>query len=607
MARSLRIVLDGIKSVRHSLMPCSARTGRVWHALLLAASVAALAACTAGGVPPQNRVAEESGPVVTAPEAPSPLGNYLAAGHAQEVHDYADAAKFVEQALASDPDNFELVRRAFVLRISEGRVEDAVQLARRIVELDGNRGLAAVVLLIEDMKVGNFDGAADRAKSLSRDGAQRYAVPLLAAWIEAGRQRPAPALQALDEMGPLKGLEPLRDLHEGLLADFTDRVDEAQKDFDKLVAAEPQPTFRIAEVAGNFYERHGRPDAAKRLYESFTTDDDETDIAKTGLARIAAGQVPGRLITTAQQGGAEALFDLASLLDQRDTMDVALVYARLALALQPDFPLAQLLVAEIRAEEGRTEDALALYRAVDPKSPLAWSARLRAALAEDALDHTDQAIADLRQMAAERPSSPSALVELGDVLRGKSQFDDAAKAYDEAISRLGSSDQAKATSWRLFYDRGVAYERSGQWPRAEADLKHALELSPEQPMVLNYLGYSWIDKGENLANGLKMIQRAVELRPNDGYIVDSLGWAYYRTGDLAKATQFLERAIELLPEDPTINDHLGDVYWRDGREAEARYQWRRALQFGPDPGDVKSIQVKLDHGLEKPPQAVSGG
>ena len=143
--------------------------------------------------------------------------------------------------------------------------------------------------------------------------------------------------------------------------------------------------------------------------------------------------------------------------------------------------------------------------------------------------------------------------------------------------------------------------------KAEADLKHALELSPDQPLVLNYLGYSWIDKGQNLQEALKMIQRAVELRPNDGYIVDSLGWAFYRLGNLPKATQFLERAIELLPEDPTINDHLGDVYWRAGREAEARYQWRRALQFGPEPADAKTIETKLDRGLEKPAQAVSGG
>jgi tetratricopeptide (TPR) repeat protein len=292
------------------------------------------------------------------------------------------------------------------------------------------------------------------------------------------------------------------------------------------------------------------------------------------------------------------------VLNQRDTVDAALIYARLALEIEPNFALAQLLAGEIRDSEGRTDDALALYRSVDPNSPLSWSARLRAALALDTLDRTDEAVTALKAMAAERPNDEDCLVELGDVLRSHERYPEAAQAYDQAIARMPKGDE---NAWRLYYDRGVAFERSGQWPRAETDLQRALQLSPDQPLVLNYLGYSWIDKGQNLNDALKMIERAVELRPNDGYIVDSLGWAYYRLGQLPKATQYLERAIELLPEDPTINDHLGDVYWRDGRLSEARFQWRRALQFGPEPADAKTIETKLDRGLEKAPQAMSGG
>ncbi|HXQ49630.1 MAG TPA: tetratricopeptide repeat protein [Stellaceae bacterium] len=534
----------------------------------------------------------------------SPLGSYLAARHAQQSHDYDSAARLMERALADDPNNIDLVRRSFVLRISDGHVAEAVPLAQRLVDLDGNSGLAAIVLLVEDIKAGKLDDAAQRAKTLARAGPQRYAMPLLTAWIEAGRQHPAPARQALDQMGDLKGLEPLRELHLGMIADYADDIDAAQAAFDKLVASQAEPTFRVVEVAGNFYERRGRSAEATKLYQSFASADGETGIAAAGLKRIAAGQVPERIIATAQQGAAEALFDLASLLNQRDTVDASLIYVRLALDLQPNFPLAQLLAAEIRDGQGRTDDALAFYRAVDPNSSLAWSARLRAAIALDALDQTDAAAAELKAMAAERPNDDEPLVELGDVLRTHNRYDAAAQAYDQAIARLPKVD---AGAWRIFYDRGVALERSGQWPRAEADLKHALALSPDEPLVLNYLGYSWIDKGENLPDAMKMIQRAVELRPNDGYIVDSLGWAYFRTGDVPKATQFLERAIELLPEDPTINDHLGDVYWRSGRLNEARFQWRRALQFGPDAGDIKGIETKLDRGLDKSPQAMSGG
>jgi tetratricopeptide (TPR) repeat protein len=581
----------------------SAQPSRSWR---LVAATVALAVALWSCAPPEapQREAADSAQVVTAPDVPSPLGSYLAARHAQELHDYDNAARLMEKALASDPGNFDLVRRAFVLRVSDGRIAESMPLAERIVDLDGNSGLAAIVLLVEEIKAAKFDAAAERAKTLSRSGPQRFAMPLLTAWIDAARHNPGAARQALEQMGDLKGLEPLRDLHLGMIADFAGDTDGAQQAYDRLTAAEGRPTFRVVQVVGNFLERHGRSEAAKQLYERFTTEEDETGAAAAGLQRIAAGQLPEPLIKEPQQGAAQALFDLASLLNQRDTIEASLIYVRLALELAPDFPLAQLLAAEIRDTQGRTEDALALYRAIDAKSPLARSAQLRAALALDTLGKPDEAVASLRALSAEHPSDPEPLVELGDVLRTQNHYPEAAQAYDQAIQRL---PKVEAKSWRVFYDRGVALERSGQWPRAEADLKHALELAPDQPMVLNYLGYSWIDKGENLPEALKMIQRAVELRPTDGYIVDSLGWAFYRLGDWPKATQFLERAIELLPEDPTINDHLGDVYWRNGRLDEARYQWRRALQFGPEPGDAKSIETKLDRGLEKPPQAVSGG
>ena len=220
--------------------------------------------------------------------------------------------------------------------------------------------------------------------------------------------------------------------------------------------------------------------------------------------------VPAPIIASPAAGAAEGLFDLASLLNQPETADAALVYARLALDLSPNFPLAQMLVGEIREDQDRPSDALALYQAVDPKSPYAWLARLRAALDLDALGRTDEAVAQLKAMAAERPGDAEPMVALGDMLRSHKRFAEAVTAYDGAIAR---TPDPQARDWRLFYSRGVALERSGAWPRAEADLKRALELQPDQPLVLNYLGYSWIDKGENLQDALGMIKRAVQLRP----------------------------------------------------------------------------------------------
>ncbi len=526
----------------------------------------------------------------------STLGSYLSARHAQQEHDYSQAARSMSQALAGDPDNLELVNRTFLLRLSEGNVPDAVALAKRIAAVDAGAGLASLVLLEQDIKNGQFDDAEKRAQSIQRNGAQRYAIPLLLAWTGIGRNNPAGAELALSSMGDLGALERLRSLHKALIADYLDRFAEAEAAFRSFDLTTSRPTWRIIEIYGNFLERRGRPDEARALYQSFAKTDTDTDLVSSGLDRIAKGIVPPRLVGTPRDGAAEAMFDLASLLDQRDTTEASLIFAYLALA--------QMLVAEIEEATHNTARSLAIYQAIDRASPVSWSARLKAALELDELNRTDEAVSLLQAMAAERPQRAEALVTLGDVQRGREHFSEAVAAYDAAARRLGP---AAAADWRLTYSRGVALERSGDWPRAEADLKAALALQPDEPLILNYLGYSWIDRGLNLDQALKMVERAVELKPNDGYIVDSLGWAFFRLGNYSRAASFLERATELLPEDPTVNDHLGDAYWRTGRVAEARFQWQRALQFKPEADEVKTLQTKLDQGLGKQPTASNGG
>jgi tetratricopeptide (TPR) repeat protein len=532
----------------------------------------------------------------------SALGSYLAAQHAQTVHDYGDAANFLERALAADPGNYDLVRHAFLLRVSEGRLTESVSLAQRIIDIDGRSGLPGLVMLEQALKAGKYDEVVKQAQAMPREGAQRFAVPLMVAWAEAGRHQYGPALQALDAMNGVSGIAPLHDLHTALVEDYTDHVDEAKASYQHLLSGSQAPTWRVAELAGNFFERHGDTADAKQIYQRIGSEQGTIDVTTAGLDRIAKGIVPARVIATPADGAAEAMFDLAGLLNVPETMDAGLIYARLALDLAPHFALAQMLVGEIRDAQQRPAEALALYQAVDPKSPYAWMAQLRAALELDALDRTDEAIAKLKALAAERPTRSEPLIELGDLLRSHKRFAEAVAAYDQAASRIPNPE---SDDWRLYYSRGVAEERSNDWARAEADLKKALALQPNQPLVLNYLGYSWIDKGENLGDALGMIKHAVDLRPNDGYIVDSLGWAYFRLHDFDHATEYLERAIELLPEDPTINDHLGDAYWRSGRLAEARYQWRRALQFQPENDEIQGIETKLDHGLGALPSSAS--
>ena len=527
----------------------------------------------------------------------SPLGAYLAGRHAQQQHDYSAAAHYIGRALAADPGNSELVRRAFLFRVGSGDITEALPLATRIADLDRRSGIADLVLVMQAMKAGRYDEALTRAQALPKDGVERFATPLLSAWAEIGLGKPDAAVAMLSRAKQPNAIPELTTFHLALIADRADRIDEAAKNYDKLTGAASHMTWRSVELAGNFFERHQRDEAARRLYERLRGEPENGAVVDAAIVRLESGSIPKRLIVTPQDGAAEALFDLASILNARETLDVALIHVRLALYLKPDFPIAQLLLAELEEQLGHHTQALALYRAVDRASPLSWSARLREAAMLDGLGRIDEAVALLREMAGERPRDRQPMIELGDILRSHDRFGEAVIAYDDAFARIGKDG---TRDWRLYYGRGIALERARHWSRAEADFRHALALEPQQPLVLNYLGYSWIDQGMHLDEALKMVERAVSLRPNDGYIVDSLGWAYFRLGNYAKATENLERAIELVPEDPTINDHLGDAYWRSGRRLEARFQWNRALQFKPEQGDIAKIEAKLQHGLGAP-------
>jgi tetratricopeptide (TPR) repeat protein len=531
-------------------------------------------------------------------------GDYLAGRQAQHRRDFTNAAKFYEKALASDPDSPELISRTFLMEVFTGDFDRAATLARRELKRDPSDAVAHVVAVVERLKSGDPAGAIKEAAALPSDGVHRFVAPFALAWTRMAAGDLAGAETALQGLDKFNGFEPLKVFQLGLLYDYAGKPDKARQFYDKAAGDSDQLNWRVTEIVANFEQRQGRGEHAQELYDRFLRQNSTSDLATTVAAIRAAGPAKPP-ITSPADGLAAALFDLASVLNQPETVDLALLYDRVALALRPQFPLAQLLLSDILSAQKKPEESLAVLREIPKESLYYWSAQLRAAVNLDTLERTDEAIVQLKAMAAENPNSIGALVSLGDILRVKKRFAEAADAYDEAIRRTDAAGLPE--KWTLFYDRGVARERSGQWEKAEADLLKALELKPDQPMVLNYLGYSWIDRGEHLDRGMDMIDKAVELRPDDGYIVDSLGWAHYRMGDYEAAVEKLEKAIELVPEDPTINDHLGDAYWRIGRLVEARYQWRRALQFGPQEDEIKPIEAKIEHGLNAAASPPRGG
>jgi tetratricopeptide (TPR) repeat protein len=522
----------------------------------------------------------------------SAAGKYLAGRYARRNRDYPNAARLLTGALQLDKENRRIRRQAFFALVASGRFEEASKLAKLIVKSNKGAPIANLTLVVENIRAKQHEQVAKRLVDMPKRGMNTFTSPLLSAWLHFAQGDTKKAVTALDGLSKVASFAGLRNLHVGLIMDLAQDPVAAEKALKK--AATATQSLRAVQAYGRFLERNDRPQEAKKLYQDFSAKADGAESLQAAFARIKSGKKPGRLVNNTEQGMAEVFFNLSGTLAQGRSTDLALIYGRFALRLRSDFPLAQVLLGGLLESLDRKTEALALYDAVNPNSPLYWSARLRKAETLDELKRTDEAISQLKKMAGERKDQYEPLTRLGDMLRAKKRYEEAATSYSQAVNRIGNLAK---NHWSLLYARGIAYERSKQWPKAEADFLQALKLSPEQPFVLNYLGYSWVDQGLHLDRARDMIERAVRLRPNDGYIVDSLGWVLYRLRDYEGAAKRLERAVLLRPDDSTINDHLGDAYWRVGRYLEARFQWRRALSLGPEEKDIPKIQQKLQRGL----------
>jgi tetratricopeptide (TPR) repeat protein len=601
LARPQEKVAGGMSSRKPDRASEPRRGARRWHGGFARAAAAAAAglvlACS--HVEPRTQTAAAANPTQIAAAGGVEVGgslaaNYLAGRFAQRALDFAAAADYLSRVLETDPTNRDLLRRVFVATIADGRMEEARRLATRLLEVDRNEPLAVVVLVAGDLKAGRYDAADRQLGAIARRGISGFVVPLIGAWSLVGQGKTDEALARLAQIATINGVSILHDLHAGLINDLAGRLPAAETQYRAALQKSENASLRIAQALGALYERTGRADQANELYSKHLRDHPESLVLDSAIKRLDKAGPAGRIVDSAVEGAAEALFNVAGALLQENSLQHALAYGRLAIDLRADFAVAQLLVGQILESLGRHREAIRVYDAVASNSPLSWSARLRRATSLDAVGEAEQAIRELRAMSAEHKDRFDALIGLGDLLRTKKRFVESVSAYDAAIERIGKLEQRH---WSVLYSRGISLERSKQWARAEQDFQAALQLSPDQPYVLNYLGYTWVDLGTNLDRARGMIERAVELRPNDGYIVDSLGWALFRMGDFEGAVKHLERAVELRPRDPTINDHLGDAYWKVGRRIEAGFQWRRALASDPEPDQIEAIRDKATRGM----------
>ncbi|MDP6872050.1 MAG: tetratricopeptide repeat protein [Alphaproteobacteria bacterium] len=537
---------------------------------------------------------------------PSPLGHYLSARVARDEMDSNRAASFYDIALAASPENQPLLHQTMVLMLAEGRMQRALELAQSRITHKDDAAMARLILAVDAIRGGDLETARRHLNKASRKNYMSLLQPMLMAWVEAASNEYGNAIKTLEQLRGRAAFEPFRSYHTALVSDFAGYEEAASAAYRETMKSEARRVTRVTLNYGGFLSRSGKNEQALALFGSFLKRLPTNPVIRHANDQLLQGKKLWPPMTSVAHGVAEAFLSAGFAIANARGGETARIYAHMALFLRPDLDAARMLLAEILENVERYEEAISVYRQVPEASPFHWNARIRTAANMNSLDRIDETVALLDGMAKERPKDTSALITAARILRSQERFEEAIAAYSEVLRRLGTVERRH---WSLLYERGIALERSKQWKAAEADFLRALEFRPNEASVLNYLGYSWIDQGINLDRARKMIEKAVSKRPNDGYVVDSLGWAFFRLGKYAKAVEHLERAVELRPQDPIINDHLGDAYWRAGRKLEARFQWSHAIDLGAEEELLPVIHAKRDKGLgpPKPLQQETGG
>jgi tetratricopeptide (TPR) repeat protein len=528
---------------------------------------------------------------------PGLAGSFLSGRFAKQNQDLREAARFLKETLARDPENEQLQQETMRMHLLAGDVVAAIELAHKLEKNASADPLVASLLMLESVKANDFAHAKVVVEKTSNAGLFGLIRPVIVEWLNVAadaKRKDIDLKAAIDKAG---FFAPFINYHTALMLDVVGNTVGAQAAYAKANIDPSVTPYRVIEALANFSVRQGKAAEAQAAYDAYAKANPQSTLIPEKI-NVSAGSKKA-LVGDAKQGLAELFFTTASILFGEDATQDTFLYLRIALDLRPDLPPAQLMLASLYEQVEDYKQAIATYDTIPEGSVFYRRAQVRKALNYEALKQRDKAIALLDALASQYPSDATALITKGDMQRDAKEFDEAAESYSLAITR---TEPLAATDWPLLYARGISYERAGEWDLAEADFKRALTLEPSQPDVLNYLAYSWLTMGKNLDKAREYLETASEQRPEDAHIIDSLGWAYFLTGDFKGAVEKFEQAVEVLPDDATVNEHLGDAYWRIGRETEARYQWERALTFNPEKDLVELLKNKLANGLPSLPE-----
>ena len=553
---------------------------------LIPASLLALSACATAG-PPAGPGAQAHA-ALGAPESSSVYGYYLAGQVAAGSGDSQAAADFLDRARAADPTAVFVKEQLFTTTLLAGDVPRAAALAPAAGEgAPANRALGLLTQGVELLAEGRNAEAYAKLSLPDASAVNPAPAQLLRPWVAAalGHWQDALATPATGD----RVVKLVAGLGQAQLFERARRYPEAETAFKALMVDRTGQAF-VTPAYGLFLERRGRRAEAIAAYDQALAEaPGDAGIAAARARAVAKGAPPPQL--SIREGAAQALMVPTAVVLADKQPDMGLIYLHLILRLDPKKDDALLLAGDVVGSTGDAEASRATYLQIGPKSPRYAEARERLVWSYQT-DDKETALKVARETVAQLPANDEVKLTLADLLRADERFEESARVLDPLILAAGA-----AADWRLYYMRAVALERSGRWSDAEHDLTRALSIKPDQPEILNYLGYSWVNRGVKVKEGLAMIQKAVDAQPDEGAYVDSLGWAYYRLGDYANAIATLEHAVSLDASDAEINDHLGDAYWRGGRHDEARFQWRAALGLNPGAEIKARCEAKLASSL----------
>ncbi len=529
------------------------------------------------------------------PQSAGLAAAFLAGRHAELSADANTAVDFYNRVTELDPENYSLLQNTYFLAAQSGDYATAIPAARKALETAPKRGMAPVIVGLDYYKKGEYEKALPYLERTTGQSMNGFAMPLLRAWALAPVQPAETALQELELFKTFQDTGDIYYLMSGLLNEFYDRKDAAITNYEVLAANIENQRFSVLRLVAEGYHRLGKDAEIKSLFDRFITTHGQSPTLEAYAASIP--KMPTRKVTPVE-GMAEGLFLAAELLLANDPNElraqVSTAYAQAALYMKPDLDIARRFIGSTLSARGRLEESNQALGQLKKTAPGYLDVQMQIGENLLRMKRPNDALAVLQDILRQRPAWVDAHVATGDILRQEKKYSEAVAAYSNALKHTAAD---KAENWAIHYSRGIAFDRDKKWDAAEQDFKKALELRPNDPNVLNYLGYSYLDRGVKVPEARKLIEDAYKQRPNDGYIIDSFGWALYMSGEYEQAVISLEKAIEASPSDGTINEHLGDAYWKVGRRNEARFQWQRALSFEIEEPQRAAILKKLESGI----------